>query len=276
MISSSDFKKLLNAINVKHLERDQEKRKENNIAFAEKYDASKYTGIFATADIVVFTLDADYNLCLLLIQRKDTDNYEAGIWALPGGFIETNESSYDAAVRELQEETGITNIHIEQFGTFDDPKRDLRSRIISIAHMAFVPMEKLGEIKGSDDAQAANLFAIRNTKDNELFLINENKQFYITESDLGFDHKQIIKTALKRLSDRFAYTKDIFEFVKDKNAFTATELKKIWGSVTDETIDSGNFRRDVIQKYLDKHVIEDTGKKTAEFSKRPATIYKKT
>lgn len=258
-----------------HIKTDQEKRKRNNDLFVSSYDSSKYSGMFVTADIVILTLNAECNLCILLIQRQAKNNYEAGLWAIPGGFVKMDESSQEAAIRELQEETGIKNVHIEQFGTFDDPKRDGRARIISVAYMAFVPMARLDEIKGSDDAQDAKLFEIKRNENQQLILVNEKYHFYITGSDLGFDHEKIINTAINRLDRRFAYTEDIFEFIKNKNAFTASELRKVWESMTGEKQDIANFRRDIIQKYLDNGTIEDTGKRTTEFSKRPAAIYKK-
>lgn len=271
--SHYDNKRKGKIMTLKHLKTDQIKRRQNNDRFIKNYESSKYPGMFVTADIVVLTLDAFYNPCILLIQRQSKNNYEAGLWAVPGGFVGINESSKDAAVRELQEETGIENVHIEQFATFDEPDRDRRSRVISVAYMAFVPMTSLDNMKGQDDAADAKLFKISKDKDNRLILENNTDGFYITKDDLGFDHAKIIKTALSRLDNRFTYTEDIFEFVKDKEAFTSNELIKIWKAMTNEEIDPANFRRDVVQKYLDNGIIEDTGEKTTLFSKRPATVY---
>ena len=76
-----------------------------------------------TVDCVVFGLD-DEDLKVILIQR-DLDPFQ-GRWALPGGFVEMDETLENAALRELEEETGIRNVFLEQLYTFGEPNRDPR------------------------------------------------------------------------------------------------------------------------------------------------------
>ena len=82
-----------------------------------------------TTDIVVFTLRNE-RLSVLLIRRA-RDPY-AGYWALPGGFVEPDETLEQGALRELQEETGLTQVYLEQLYTFGEPQRDPRGRVISV------------------------------------------------------------------------------------------------------------------------------------------------
>ena len=87
-----------------------------------------------TVDVVVVTREEHPRV--LLIKRK-ADPF-AGVWAIPGGFIEADEPLEAAARRELKEETGVELEKIEQLGAFGDPRRDPRGRTISIAYLGQV------------------------------------------------------------------------------------------------------------------------------------------
>src|SRR4051794_13242896 len=86
-----------------------------------------------TVDCVVFGFD-EGDLKVLLIQR-DLAPFR-GKWALPGGFVQMNETLDDAARRELQEETGITRLFLEQLYTFGAVQRDPRERVVTVAYYA--------------------------------------------------------------------------------------------------------------------------------------------
>lgn len=104
-----------------------------------------------TVDIVLFAQHAG-GLCVLLIRRGD-DPFK-GAWALPGGFVDEFEDLLDAAARELEEETGITGIALEQLGAFGKPGRDPRGHTVSIAYGARLN-EASSPTAGSDAADAA-------------------------------------------------------------------------------------------------------------------------
>src|SRR5574342_617670 len=88
-----------------------------------------------TVDCVVFGID-EKDLKIILIER-DLEPYK-GRWALPGGFVHIDESLEEAAMRELNEETGVENVFLEQLYTFGDVDRDTRDRVISVAYFALV------------------------------------------------------------------------------------------------------------------------------------------
>jgi len=100
---------------------------------------------------------------------------------LPGGFVEYGETVEEAALREVQEETGL-NICLECFlGVYSNPNRDPRAHIVTICYMAhFIS----GELKAASDAQEASKFTLEN-------LLN---------MELAFDHKKILDDAGKYLS----------------------------------------------------------------------------
>jgi 8-oxo-dGTP diphosphatase len=109
-----------------------------------------------TADVVAFTMRGD-DLAVLLIRRKE-DPFK-GAWALPGGFVNENESLERAAARELNEETGLTGVKLEQLGAFGDPGRDPRGHTVTVAFMTFRASEPA--INPGDDASAAEFHPLR-------------------------------------------------------------------------------------------------------------------
>ncbi len=100
------------------------------------YDAP----IGLTADPVVFTLVGD-RLCVLLARRLEEP--QRGLFALPGGFVGTEESPAQTAERKLREKTGVGSVHLEQLRTYADPRRDPRGWLPSIAYLALVGPEEL-------------------------------------------------------------------------------------------------------------------------------------
>lgn len=88
--------------------------------FLRQYDPDRYEKPAVTVDMLIFTVnpERDYSLELLMIERGG--HPYLGKWALPGGFVEMNESLEEAAARELKEETGLSDIYMEQLFTFGD------------------------------------------------------------------------------------------------------------------------------------------------------------
>jgi len=149
-----------------------------------------------TADVLAFTVVSG-ELAVLLI-RRGRDPF-GGMWALPGGFCEPNETVLGAAVRELEEETGLTGLAMEELGTMSKPGRDPRGWVIGIAHVGFVPPERLEEAKGSDDATDAGFFVVGS----DLSLRRGGE----IVRGLAFDHADELRLALERLAaapERFA------------------------------------------------------------------------
>ncbi|MCG9129102.1 NUDIX hydrolase [Candidatus Poribacteria bacterium] len=128
-----------------------------------------------TVDIILLT-DAKPYPDVLLIRRKNPPFKEA--WALPGGFLEMDETLEESALRELYEETNISNVELTQLGTFDHPHRDPRGRVITVAYVGIVKSKIKDVIAGSDAGEAT---------------------WHSTSKlpELAFDHKIIIQTALK-------------------------------------------------------------------------------
>ncbi|MDW8145307.1 MAG: NUDIX hydrolase [Roseiflexaceae bacterium] len=120
---------------------------------AETYDPSRYERPSVTVDVVIFTL-IDRELHVLLVRRKRWP-FE-GYWAIPGGFVQMHELLEDAARRELEEETGVRDIYLEQLYTFGDPDRDPRTRVISVAYFALVRADRQ-RLRVSDESSRCAL-----------------------------------------------------------------------------------------------------------------------
>ncbi len=209
------------------------------------YDASIYERPSVTVDVVIFSLDNE-DLRGLLIQRK----YEPhqGAWAIPGGFVQMNESLEEAARRELMEETAVSNVYLEQLFTFGDPGRDPRTRVITIAYIALVPHDAI-QPQAGDDAAQADWFSVADLP------------------DLAFDHQKIIDYALTRLRYKLEYTTVGFELLPDQ--FTLTDLQRAYELILGEQLDKRNFRN----KIAAAEILEESGKMKQEGKGRPAKLY---
>ena len=179
----------------------------------------KYPHPAVTTDCVVFGFDGE-TLNLLLINRG-IEPYK-GCWALPGGFMKMNETAEEGALRELQEETGVKDIYIEQLQAFSTVDRDPRERVITIAFLAFVRQEKYEVIAGDDAAKA------------QWFPINELPE-------LAFDHKEIITVALDKLRWKMTYEPLAFRLLN--KSFTITQLQTVYEVVFDKKFDRRNFHK---------------------------------
>lgn len=131
-----------------------------------------------TVDALVFLKDDSSNSHkILLIQRKN-DPFQ-GYYALPGGFVEMDETLKDAATRELLEETGLKGVELSQLAAFDRIDRDPRDRNICIAYYGFTSSDN-ADILGGDDAEKAEWFSMHNLP------------------SLAFDHADVIEFARKK------------------------------------------------------------------------------
>jgi 8-oxo-dGTP diphosphatase len=199
-----------------------------------------------TVDCVVFGLD-DEDLKVLLVQRE-LEPF-AGRWALPGGFVHEHEAIEDAARRELEEETGVGKVFLEQLYTFGDPGRDPRGHTVSVAYYALV---RLGDhrVRAATDARQAAWFGVWDLP------------------QLAFDHDQIVEVALERLRGKVRYKPIGFELLPPK--FTLSQLQRVYEKVLERTLDKRNFRK----KLLATELLVELDEVEEDVAHRAARLYR--
>jgi len=194
-----------------------------------------YPRPMVTVDLVVIA-PRDDRLSLLLV-RRGKPPYE-GSWALPGGFVEMDESLADAARRELAEETGLnlpksaanpsrrsSNVWMDQLRAFGQPDRDPRGRTITVAYLVLIRPGYASWVRAGDDAADARWFDPRRLP------------------RWAFDHRQIVRTAMTRLRDDMEHAGLAFRLVPA--TFTLAELQRTYEMIFGRDLNRDRFRRRV-------------------------------
>jgi 8-oxo-dGTP diphosphatase len=197
-------------------------------------------------DVVIFTLRGQ-DLQVLLVRRKHPPF--ADYWAIPGGFVGMQESLEEAALRELEEETGVRDVYLEQLYTFGQPERDPRTRVITVAYFALVPINSLPTPQAGSDAGDARWWSMYDLP------------------CLAFDHGEILDYALTRLRYKLEYSAVGFELLPEK--FTLSELQSAYEIILGEKLDRGNFR-----KKLRKAAVVEPTREYRNTGGRPARLYR--
>lgn len=206
----------------------------------------RYPRPAVAVDCVVFGLERQA-LHVLLVQRANPPL--AGEWVLPGGFVRVGESLEQAARRELREETGLTQLFLVQLYSFGEPDRDPREHVVTIAWYALVNVQDHA-VKAATDARAAAWYPAHELP------------------ALAFDHQHIVDVALERLRGKVRYRPVGFELLPE--AFTLTQLQRLYETILETELDKRNFRK----KVLGLGLLIDTGDTEQGVARRPARLYR--
>lgn len=190
--------------------------------FLAQYEPKNYPRPSFTADVAAFAHDEGGNMRLLMVRRGG--HPYLGCWALPGGFVNPNEDADAAAARELEEETGVEDLPLEQFGCYSAPGRDPRAWTVSAAYMACLSSEVAAH--AGDDAADATWCPLAVNEcgngryeltiqagDDQLRCIFEPRSAHILPprahvleaAGFAFDHAQIVADAWLALRRRFGW-----------------------------------------------------------------------
>jgi 8-oxo-dGTP diphosphatase len=205
----------------------------------------RYARAALTVDCAVFAF-AEGALHVLLIRRGQAP-FE-GTWALPGGFIEMDETVEAAARRELLEETGLEQIHLEELGTFSRVDRDPRERVISIAFVAL--LRGVPEVMRGSDAADARFFRVDEVP------------------ALAFDHEEILRAARARLRAQLRTRLSCVELLPRK--FPLRDLQTLYESILGAPIDKRNFRK----RMLAMGMLVPLGEREEGVTHRAAELYR--
>jgi 8-oxo-dGTP diphosphatase len=179
-----------------------------------------------TADVALFTVAGqlqNLRLRVLLVRRGEPPF--KGAWALPGGFVGADEDLEDAALRELQEETGVRDARLEQVCAVGTPGRDPRGHTVTVLHVGLVAGDKHSLAATGDAADVA--------------------WFDVAASlpPLAFDHAALLAAALAHLRRRIGEAPVCFDLLPER--FTLSELQALTEAILGKKLDRRNFRRKV-------------------------------
>ena len=200
---------------------------------------------YVAVDCIIFGFNQG-ELSLLLLKR----NFEPakGQWSLMGGFVQEIESVNDAAKRVLSELTGLTDVYMEQVGTFGEIERDPGERVVSVAY-----------------------YALLNINESDRELVQKHNAFWVNINELPeliFDHPQMVEQARELM--RMKASTEPIGFNLLPKLFTLSQLQSLYEAIYGEDIDKRNFRKRVAEM----DYIEKTDKIDKSGSKRGAALYK--
>ena len=263
--------------------------------FLTSYKLSDYERPSVTADVCAFMIRSedktDYRrnpeskLQLLLIKRGGHPFKDK--WALPGGFLQKDETIEECALREIKEETDVLPVSIMPVGIFSKPERDPRGWIISSAYVSIISEDAVKQV-GMDDASDAQWFSVSFERDEngiyhliltygetvlESLLLEEKTsfgrtQFRILDSGyLAFDHASIIAAALTALRSEAKNYDTILDFLPEK--FTLSAFQKVQETIMNVSVLPANFRR-MVSGY-----VTETDEYVRGDGHRPAKLYRR-
>lgn len=186
-------------------------------------------------------------LCLPLVRRIRQPH--AGLWALPGGPVDSQESLGQAAGRTLAETTDLRPSYLEQLYTFGNPDRSPTHRLVTIAYFALV--------------NAAEVTVAQDQPNVQWFDVNDPQ---ITQ--LAFDHRKIVDYALWRLRNKTEYGQIAHRLLGER--FTLAQLRQVYEAILGKELDPANFRRALKAT----RSIEATDEYLAGGSHRPPRLYR--
>ena len=262
--------------------------------FLENYDVTKFDRLSMTSDILLVSVSNQDSInyrktskkmiSILLVKRKDFPFKEK--WCLPGGFLNPKTETLDECAKNvLKRETNLSNIYLEQLYTFDDIKRDPRTRVVSTSYVALVDKNKLTnklnkdaswfditEIEEIDNIVKVTLYngkeiikfsikkrLLEKTTDQYSFSVIEN-------SCIAFDHPKIILAGIERIRNKINYTDIVFNMMPEY--FTLGELQDVYEVILGEKLLAPAFRRIITSK------VERTDKMLTGKGHRPSVLFK--
>lgn len=233
-------------------------------SFLAEYDAAEFQHPSLTVDVALVTATEDSLMALLLRRQRHP---EMDKWALPGGFIGIDESLDAAAARVVREKTGLENVYLEQLYTFGAPARDPRTRVITVAYYALVPMDRLiaAGVPGGEPPRLARLTVPwAGEAGGPVGAVDAAG----TALPLAFDHGQILGTVVKRLRGKLDYAPVGFQLLPE--VFSLRALQRIHEVISGRRFNKDSFRR----RMLASGQLEATGERRTDVEYRPPELYR--
>lgn len=215
-------------------------------------------------------------LHVLLVSRDDAD-LVGGQWALPGAFVHVDKSLDQTVVKVLQEKARVSDVYLEQLGTFGALDRDPRGRVISITYFALVPWQILHKaVEHESDSLLASIDVPRaGERQGEGQREGEaGRAVHATDGEkrvlsLAFDHAEILGQVVKRLRGKLDYSGIGLELLPHR--FTLRDVQEVHEAILGKPLTKPAFRR----KVLDRGLIRPTGERETASAFRPAELYER-
>ncbi|MBV1690374.1 NUDIX domain-containing protein [Novosphingobium sp. G106] len=231
--------------------------------FLASYDPAVFARPSVTVDLVLMTMVEGVPAALL---RRREEHPFLGQWALPGGFVGIDEGLDEAALRLLGTEAHLEDAYIEQLYTFGAPKRDPRTRVVTIAYFALLPADRFAAaLKQSAELTLAELTIPWAGEVGGLVTACDDQGEVLP---LAFDHADILGLAIKRLRGKLDYSPIAFALLRE--LFTLRQLQDVHEAILGVRLNKPAFRR----RMLDRGWLEGTGEREAGTSFRPAELYR--
>jgi ADP-ribose pyrophosphatase YjhB (NUDIX family) len=182
---------------------------------------------------------------LVVLQIRRSGSHRHGDWALPGTFLHPGERLADAVGRSLREKVGIAGVAPRQLLVFDDPTRDERGWVLSVAHVDLVPFLHVAGIAAERD---------------DVRLVPVERA-----GPLPYDHEEIVAEAVAAVRARYAEAPDPDRLLP--RTFTLRQLRMVHEGIAGTRLQKDNFRRLMEPRLL------GTGRTTSGERGRPAELF---
>ena len=231
--------------------------------FLTGYDPTQYERLSVAVDLILMSV-VDGAPAALLIRRSEHPCL--GQWALPGGFVDIDESLDAAARRLLASKARMDDAYVEQLYTFGAVTRDPRTRIISVAYFALLPPARFAAaLKAAPELTLATLIV---PWTGETGGAVEARSADGDPLPLAFDHADMLGLAVLRLRGKLDYSGVAFALLPER--FTLRALQDVHEAILGVTLNKPAFRR----RMLDRGWLEPTGERETGASFRPAELYR--
>lgn len=231
--------------------------------FLRSYDADEFDRPSLAVDTILLSAFAG-SLWTLLVRRTAPPFRDH--WALPGGFVATDESLEETAARVLETKAGLANLFLEQLFTFGSPARDPRTRVVSVAYYALVDRGRFDRLDagGTQRTVARLVIPWEGETGGTVEVVVDGEG----SLPLAFDHGQMLGMAVKRLRGKLDYTPIGFQLLPDR--FTLRELQAVHETIRGAPVNKDSFRR----RMLTSGLLEATGEHERDVEHRPAELYR--
>lgn len=193
-------------------------------------------------DTSLLTIDPEDGLSILLVRRPGEAK---PVWALPGTFLREGERLADAVRRSLRDKAGVTGLEPQQLTVLDDPKRDDRGWVLSVAHLETVSFDELQDAtSGSPDIAIKSVSALPR---------------------LAFDHREVVRLAVETLREQYDEKADPRRLLDEP--FTLAQLQQLH-----EAVAGAEFQKDTFRRQMEPQ-LRATGDTATGVVGRPARLF---